>query len=442
MPKPHARSVALKTLLKVEKSRAFPDLILRHDLGLSGLDERDARLATELTYGVIRHRLRLDFVIDTFLREKKKLDTRVRCILRIALYQILFLDRIPQSAAVNEAVKAAGWAKSLVNGLLRRALREMDSVKWPDPETDLAGHLSLEYSHPVWLVERWLGELGAEETARLLAANNQVAPLTLRANTLKTSQGELVRLLGDAGFAARPGRFAPDAVIVESPGRSPGELPGFEEGLFQVQDEGSQAVGLLGAPGKGARVLDCCAGLGTKALHLAQLMEETGSVDALDLYAWKLEALKKDAARLSIGTAATITSDLLEFTPQAGYDLVLLDAPCTGLGTLRRNPDIKWRVHRKDPRRLAGVQMELLASAAAQTRPGGALVYAVCTITHEETAGVIEPFLEGNSGFSLEPASGVLPSAAKELADERGFLRAMPQRHHTDGFFAARLVRK
>ncbi len=441
MPKADARSVALKALLKVEKSRAFPDIILRRDLSLSGLDERDARLATELTYGVIRHRLRLDFVIDTFLREKKKLDTRVRCILRIALYQILFLDRIPKSAAVNEAVKAAGWAKSLVNGLLRRALREMEKVPWPDPGADLASHLSLKYSHPVWLVERWLGELGAEETARLLAANNQVAPLTLRANTLKTSQKELVRLLGDAGFAARPGRFAPDAVIVESPGRSPGELPGFREGLFQIQDEGSQAVGLLGAPERGARVLDCCAGLGTKALHLAMLMEETGSVDALDLYAWKLEALKKDAARLSISSVATMASDLLEFAPQAGYDLVLLDAPCTGLGTLRRNPDIKWRVQRKDPRRLAGVQMELLASAAAQTRPGGALVYAVCTITHEETGGVIDAFLEGNSRFSLEPASRVLPPAAKVLADPRGFLRAMPQRHETDGFFAARLAR-
>lgn len=437
--KTDARSAALKALLKIEKTRSFPDIVLRRDLG--GLDERETRLATELTYGVLRHRLRLDYIIDAFLKEKKRLDKRVRAILRLALYQIFFLHKIPERAAVDEAVKQAGWAKSLVNGLLRAAIRGQDDIEWPDPKADLAGHLALEHSHPVWLVERWLKEFGEGEAAELLEANNRVAPLTLRANTLKTDRDELLRLLLAEGYDAAPGEYGPDAALVASPGRGPGELPGYDRGLFQVQDEASQAVALLAAPQRDSNVLDCCAGLGTKTLHLAALMEETGRVDALDMFGWKLEALRKEAERLGMATVSTITSDLLEFHPDEPYDLVLLDAPCTGLGTLRRNPDIKWRTHRKEPRRLSLVQGELLEKAASLTRPGGALLYSVCTMTREETAGVVGEFLKENKDFSLAPAKDYLPPTAAPLADEEGFLRGLPHRHNTDGFFAARLAR-
>ena len=410
------------------------------------LDGRDRALASALVFGVLRWRSRLEWVLGNFLtKPDRPLDPAVRLILLLGLFQLDFLDKVPDSAAVNEAVNLAkkhapNYAPKLVNAVLRAAVR---AGKRPDPvESSLPQleRLALSEAHPLWLVERWANELSAEETTALLKANNQIAPLSLRVNTAQTSPEALAARLEEAGIEAVKSEYAPEGLLVYGPTGPVTSLPGYSEGLFSVQDEAAQVAGLLARPRPGEIVLDACAGLGGKTLHLAAQSE--GPVFGLDPDGGRLAKALKESRRLGL-PIHLVRGDLRAAPwPEESFDVVLVDAPCSNLGVIRRRPDVKWSKTPDDPARLAELQSSLLAQASKLVKPGGRLVYCVCTTTPEETLGVTDRFWMENIEFGLWPAATFLPESARPLTAPDGVLRAWPHRHGTDGFFAAVFERK
>jgi 16S rRNA (cytosine967-C5)-methyltransferase len=446
------RAMAMHILMQVARRAAFPDVLLdvyfkKHP----ALEARDRAFATELVYGVLRWQGRLDWIIDRYARVvPKRMALPVRVLLRLAAYQLLFLDRVPPAAAVHEAVELAKASQPqhvvrFVNGVLRSIGREREALKTATASGSPAEQLAVRHSYPVWVVERWLRELGVEETEALCHAANQVAPTTIRTNTLKTTPGALATALRESGLSVEPGRFAPEALHLKAVRTDLSSLPEYARGEFQVQDEASQLVARLVDPRPGERVLDACAGMGVKSTHLAQLMGNRGEIVAVDSQGWKLTRLAENARRLQISCLQTVEGDLLTLGKGdrlvGGFDRVLVDAPCTGLGVLRRNPDIKWKVGFKDCWRLHLLQTEFLGVAAELVRPGGVLVYATCTLTPEENESTVQAFVAEHGDFFREDGRAILPPSCEDVVEKDGSLRTWPHRHGVDGFFAARLRR-
>ncbi|OHE18052.1 MAG: 16S rRNA (cytosine(967)-C(5))-methyltransferase [Syntrophobacterales bacterium GWC2_56_13] len=442
------RRLAVEILNRIDEAAAYAEPLL--DAALSGTalaNPHDRGLLTELVYGTLRMRGRLDWIIGQLYRgDAAALETGVRNILRTGLYQLWYTDRIPPFAAVNEAVgiarKTCPAASGLVNALLRTALRKKDAIAWPDMAKSPGKAISVIHSHPRWLVERWLDEFGIDETIAICRANNAVPPLALRVNSLKASREQAVAALAKEGIAAESAPFSADGIILASPAAGLRETASWRDGLIRIQDEASQLIALLLSPEPGESLLDLCAGTGGKTLHLAALMENRGSITAVDLYPDKLRQLQEEAGRLGVTIVETQVADALALpeTFRDAFDRVLLDAPCSGLGTIRRNPEIRWRLAPKDLNNCMQIQKRLLRSAADCVRPGGRLVYSVCTVTPEENEAVIEDLLKNRPDFSLikPPIAGGIPP---ELIDPAGFFRTFPHLHGTDGFFAALLIR-
>ncbi|MCE5241866.1 MAG: 16S rRNA (cytosine(967)-C(5))-methyltransferase RsmB [Syntrophobacteraceae bacterium] len=442
----NARMLAYQILLHLEQKPSQPERLIRAMLDRHrGLEERDRALLTELVYGVLRWRGRLDWHIDALSKiSPKKIDPAVRILLRLALYQILLLDRIPPHAAVNETVKIARATQAphvagFINAVLREAIRREDRWQWPSRESAPDRFLAVTTSHPLWFVQRCLRDFGFEETLGICEANNAVAPLVLRVNTLKTGRSLVLEWLASQGLEAEGSSLLPCAVKAVGIRQDVTKWPIFSEGLVQVQDEASQLVAHLVSPEPGERVLDLCAGFGGKSTHLGILMGNAGEITAVDQSAWKLEQLKENARRQGICIVSPLAADVLELPPETlgSFDRVLLDAPCSGFGTLRRKPDIKWRRSPKDPYRFGMTQRSLLAHAAKFVKKGGVLVYATCTVFSEEDEQVARHFTEDFSEWALERADGFLPESSRGLTDGP-FLRSLPHRHGTDGFFGAR----
>jgi 16S rRNA (cytosine967-C5)-methyltransferase len=441
-----AREAALRALWRVEKDGAFINLALSAVLSGAGLDARDRAFASEIAYGVVARRLTLDWIISLASgRPVEKIDREVLNVLRIGAYQLFFLDRVPAPAACHTAVELVrkGGKRALapfVNGVMRGVLRLGGNLPWPDRSEDEAGYLSLYYSHPRWLVERWLARLGSAETEALLAANNRPAPLTLRANTLKTTPAELLEKLRSAGYRAEPANFAPECIMVPKAGR-PEDLPGHGEGYFQIQGESSMLVSRLLAPLPGERLLDCCSAPGGKTAHLAQLMANRGEITALDLYEHRLRLVEANCRRLGVRIVKTALADARSLDRFAGreFDRVLLDAPCSGFGVIRRKPDLKWRRNERDIAGLAAAQAALLQEAARVT--SGVLVYSTCTNEPEETDRVVASFLSANPDFVSDDPGTLLPEDWRCCAGPHG-IHLFPHTHGVDGFFMARLLRR
>jgi 16S rRNA (cytosine967-C5)-methyltransferase len=443
------RGFAVEILNRIDEAAAYAEPLL--DATLSGMalaNPHDRGLLTELVYGTLRMRGRLDWIIGQLFRgDAATLETGVRNILRTGIYQLWYTDRIPPFAAVNEAVgiarKTCPAASGLVNALLRAALRKQDAIAWPDMAKDPGKAISVIHSHPRWLVERWLDEFGIDETIAICRANNAVPPLALRVNSLKASREQAAAALAQEGLSVEPTAFSPDGLLLVSPAASLRETASWRKGLIRIQDEASQLIARLVAPKPGESLLDLCAGTGGKTLHLAALMENRGNLMAVDHQPEKLRLLREEAGRLGVTIVETQTADAIAVPPETFrgfFDRVLLDAPCSGLGTLRRNPEIRWRLIPKDLNKCIQFQKLLLASAADCVRPGGRLVYSVCTVTPEENEAVIEDLLNGRTDFSLikPPIAGGIPP---EIIDPAGFFRSFPHRHGTDGFFGALLIR-
>jgi 16S rRNA (cytosine967-C5)-methyltransferase len=439
-------------LMQVARRASFPDGLL--DVYFKehpNLDPRDRALGTELVYGVLRWQGRLDWIIDQQLKiDPNKVELPVRLILRLAAYQLLFLDRIPPAAAVNEAVKLAKVSQPqhtvrFVNGVLRTIARKAEGLKSATPEGDPAEKLAVGYAYPVWLVKRWLAELGYKETEDLCAAGNQIPPTTIRVNTLKITPEELAIDLRDLGFSVEAGHMVPEALHLRSVRTDLSSLDQYERGEFQVQDEASQLIAHLTQPQPGERILDGCAGMGAKSTHVAQLMEDQGEIVAVDIQGWKLSRLMSNAQRLQLSCIEPLEADVLDLKPSrrlGSFDRILLDVPCTGLGVLRRNPDIKWTLGPKDFFRLHRMQKEMLLQVAPLLNRGGVLVYATCTLSPEENETTLRTFLDQRHDYYLETVRPYLPPGCANTVDRTGGLKTWPHRHGVDGFFAARLRRR
>jgi 16S rRNA (cytosine967-C5)-methyltransferase len=404
-------------------------------------------LLTFLVYGTLRTRGFLDFLIDSFYRGKPDaMETGIRNILRVALYQSRFAGKIPVYAAVDEAVSTAKQLfpgrEKLVNAILRNTLRGMAGIKVPPIDTDPAGHISVAHSHPRWLVERWIGSFGIEETLELCRADNEIPPISLRVNRLKTTREDMLERLARSGHDVKPALYSPEGIILAKPPASLREMPEVASGFLYVQDEASQLVSRLLAPGRGERVLDLCAGSGGKTTHLATLMENEGEIVAADVLAGKLTALESAAKRWGITTVKTTVVDAsvaADMAALGSFDRILVDAPCSGLGTLRRNPEIRWHLTGQKLGEFPPLQKRILANASACVRKGGLLLYSTCSVMPEENEGVVEAFLAGNPDFAVVGKPATVPV---EVLDGQGFLRTFPHRHGTDGFFGALLVRR
>ncbi len=456
-----ARRVALKVLRDIDEGGAFANLALDEALESSSLSPADRHLATELCYGVTRWRGRLDWILDQLSsRPVRDLPAFIRNILRMGLYQLFYLGRIPERAAVSESV-ALAWefghrgTVGLVNAVLREAGRRGRDVPLPPAGSDPVRRLAVEYSHPEWLVSRWLGRYGPERTIALLAADNEAAPVSLRCNLLRTTREGLIERLEAEGAKAAEGRLFPEAVTFGG-GRPLRELAAYEAGLFSVQDESSMAAARAVRPEPGWLVVDACAGVGGKATHLAELMGDRGRIVAVDLFEHKLRLLGRSAVRLGLACIETRRLDArtLPGSDLAGAaDAVLVDAPCSGLGVLRRRPDLRWRVAEQDLDTLRQLQAEILAAASACVKPGGVLVYATCTLEPEENEDTVEGFLRSNlefdasdalaaSGLSPEPSGEptVLPGPGEPGRPGRS-LAILPRSGGPDGFYVCRLTR-
>lgn len=445
-----ARELAADILNRVEEDKSYVNLLLTAKLGQ--LDNPpDRRLTTSLVNGVIKHRLTLEYALRQHMRTGlSALPREIRQILRLGAFQLLFMDRIPAAVSVHESVeqakKAQGKYAGLVNGVLRHVGDRGWDLPWPDQRREPVRYLSVRYSHPEWLVTRWYRRWGLAETEALCRLNNEPAPAWIRTNTLKISRPELLVRLREEGVTAEPGERTPESLVIRDYG-SIDQLPGFRAGLFTVQDESSQLAAHLVAPQAGDYVLDACSAPGGKTTHLAQLMGNLGHITAYDVHPHKLELIEDLAARLGITIIETRTGDARELPGLAPgtQDRVLVDAPCSGLGVLRRKADARWRKEERDITELPKLQLAILGRAAAMVRPGGVLVYSTCTIEPEENFEVLKAFRAGHPEFKPVDISEGLPFRLEDERDSRqaqkGMLQLLPQRHGTDGFFLAELRR-
>jgi 16S rRNA (cytosine967-C5)-methyltransferase len=440
-PISQARYEALRILVRVEQDRAFADIALEHALDRASLDARDAALCAEIVYGTLRWQRFLDWRLGPHLRRPlAKLDPWVRALLRLTAYQVLLLDRVPAWAAVSEAVSLARLkARSpgppeFVNAVLRSLSRPGEPPPLPD---DPVRALGIRWAFPDWLAARWIKRLGLDETQALMAALDERPPLTIRVTALRISREALAaRLREEERVEARPTALAPEGLVVDR--GAVGRWAAFSEGLFTVQDEASMLVARLLDPQPGESIADCCAAPGTKATHLAELMQNRGRVVGMDPQANRLKLLEAAAARLDLGIIESHVGSVITLATRwpAAFDRALVDAPCSNLGVLRRNPEVKWRRSEADIRRLQQKQRDILDAAAGLVRPGGWLVYATCSLEPEENEGVTGPFLEAHPEWRIDA-----PADFPVAPEASGAIRLWPHRHGTDGFTAIRLRR-
>ncbi len=437
------RRAAIQILRRVDQEGAFADVLLGHQL--DAFSAADRRLLTRLVLGTIAWQGRLDYELERLAgRPPGDLDPAVLAILRLGLLQLRLLDRVPPHAAVDTAVEIAKEhprtrsAAGLINAVLRKA--SSSAVEMPARARDEAAYLAIAGSHPRWLVERFIAWFGIEQAERLMAAHNDAAPNAIRLNLARGSREELLARLRAAGFLfVEDGGLPETAFLASAVGLGAGA---GVEGLYYPQSEASQWIAHLLAPAPGAVVVDCAAAPGGKASHLAELIGAGGRVLALDLNPRGLERARTLAQALGHRNLDFVCADLTGPLPlgDARFDFVLLDAPCTGLGTLREHPEIRWRLKPGDPARMAALQLAMLAQSARLVRPGGAMVYSVCSLAPEEGSGAVRDFLATHRDFALDRAPRVPPPIARELRED-GTLVTRPDLGGRDGFFAARMIR-
>ncbi|MEW6183700.1 MAG: 16S rRNA (cytosine(967)-C(5))-methyltransferase RsmB [Bacillota bacterium] len=444
-----ARELAVRALHAAETNDAYANIAVGGIMEKYRPEGPERALLTELCYGTLRRLNTIDWILNKYV--KKPLGEQnawVRNILRTAVYQILYLERIPEAAACNEAVnlgkKYSPRQAGFINAVLRHVVREKGNTHFPELNDDPVEHIALTYSHPPWLVELWLKELGIEKTIRACKADNLPPAVTIRTNLLHTSREALLESLqNEEGLTVTPTSYAPEGISVQG-FKSISSLESFRKGLFFVQDESSMLAAHALSPSPGALVLDACGAPGGKATHIAELMGDTGRIITADTHAHRLALVTDNYRRLRINSIDTLLCDARELQERfkGTADFVLVDAPCSGLGVLRRKPDIRWRKVPDDIPRIAALQKDILQCAAACVRPQGVLVYSTCTISDRENLSQITDFSAQNPDFILED---LRPFLSAELDTDgtlsEGYVQIMPYQW-MDGFFIARLRRK
>ncbi|MCK4403618.1 MAG: 16S rRNA (cytosine(967)-C(5))-methyltransferase RsmB [candidate division Zixibacteria bacterium] len=434
------REIAIKILHDVEVNDTFTHqsiLSFSKNLYLSSLDRRFLR---ELVHGTIKMRRRLDFVLGLFLEKKLEgLTPMIRNILRMGVYQIDFLTKVPESAAVDESVKLAKkfghkGTVALVNAVLRSYLRDKSQVSFPSWEKDKVENISLFYSFPSWVVEGWLGIFGEEQTIKLCQAFNKRPRLCCRMNSLKIDHKGLEEIFKREKIKFKPSKFLKGFYSIESKVDLDRFVP-LQKGLIYFQDESAGFPVMLLDPQPGDYIVDLCAAPGGKSTFIAERMSDQGLVLAVDISAKKLNMVRENCQRLGVRSVALCCADAKDFSCHP-VDKILIDAPCSALGTLGRNPDARWRKQKEDPSRLQKLQLEILSNAAELLKDGGILVYSTCTITPEENEQVIEKFLEQRKDFRVAEGSHFVDFG---VVDQNGMVRTLPHVHKMDGSFACRL---
>ncbi|GKV67750.1 ribosomal RNA small subunit methyltransferase B [Sporosarcina sp. NCCP-2716] len=438
--KGNVRDAALSILLEVSRNQAYSNLLLTRTIDTYGIKSQDKGLLTTLAYGTLQHRLTLDYYLEPFI--KGKLDDWVRELLRLSLYQIVYLTKIPPHAAVNEAVEIAkrrghkGTA-SLVNGVLRSVLRQ--GVRSIEEETDEIKKIALETSHPEWLIRRWIDQYGMIDTREMAIANNIPPINTARVNTVQTSVEKALHQLKSEGAKVEIGKVVPEAIYCHS-----GNIAStytYTKGWLTVQDESSMLPVYALDVQPGMKVLDMCAAPGGKTTQIAEHLADTGEVHAHDLHDHKLALIEENADRLGLKSIWTSSGDSRElgdeYEPET-FDRILVDAPCSGLGVIRRKPEIKYNKTEADVESLSEIQAQLLETAWTLVKPGGKIVYSTCTVDKTENDGVVLNFLEKHPEAVKE-----VPEFFREagLSTPNGMLQVLPQHFGSDGFFAAAIVK-
>jgi 16S rRNA (cytosine967-C5)-methyltransferase len=437
------RGTAVKILNRIERSDSYLDKLLDAELRSEDMNELDKGLMNEIVTGVIRWKMKLDWVLTGFFHGNfTKAETNIKNALRVALYQIQFLDRVPHSAAVNEAVEfikrlRGQKAADLVNAILRNIIRNIDNIRYPDPEEDKIRNLAVVESHPVWMTKRWVERYGYEDTKRMMEANNSIPDLALRVNRLKVDFNYFLSLLEKHQLQYTRSQYLDYFVRVQHmAGIGSSEL--FQQGYFSVQDESAGLPVLLLDPKPGERVIDLCSAPGGKTTFIGELMKNIGEIIAVDRYETRLHLVKNSCQRLGITIVHLVADDgaTIDIPPA---DKVLVDAPCSGLGVLSKKPDAKWQRDADDIPKLVTLQKSLMENAAILVKPGGVLVYSTCTIEPDENIGLVKEFLERHSEFSIESGSN---SIHKDLIGNLGHVETFRHKHGMDGSFSVRLRKK
>ncbi len=434
------RESALKILFKIEYEGAYSNLALKD--GLANLCSADKALATRLVYGCVSMKITLDYIISLYSTTKlSKLSKSVALILRMGIYQIIFMDKIPESAAVNESVKLATKyeykSKGFVNAVLRRVCAEKDSIEYPKDEID---NLRTKYSFPKKLCEEFVQKFGYDFAKDLIKSLIEEPKTVIRTNSLKTDRDSLLKKLEGSGACASSLDCLPHSITIS--GASVGELSEFKEGLFTVQDTAAQLACLVLGAKPGDNVMDMCAAPGGKTTYLAELMQNQGNILAFDVHPHKVDLIDNAASRLGIDIirACTFDSTLYKNSFDCTQDKILADVPCSGLGIIRRKPEIKWK--REDKSELSKIQYNILENAIRYLAPGGELVYSTCTILPEENEDIIRRALDEYSFMEPVDITDALPPAFKKPGAKDGYITLYPHTDFTDGFFICKLRKK
>jgi 16S rRNA (cytosine967-C5)-methyltransferase len=426
---------------------AYPDLALKSTLKKNPhISSLDIALLTELVYGVIRWLGKLDYIIG-LLVDKKIKKREVLNILRIGLYQLLFLDSVPDYAAISEAVNIAKTLygqviAGFVNAILRELSRNRNNLHYPAKEKSPISYIATNYSFPKWLVEKWVDEFSLDYTEKLCHTLNHIPFLTVRANALKITREDLILRLRNRSIEVTPTKYSPTGVTLLT-NHDPAAIPEFDSGLFTVQDEGAQLISYLLDPKPGEKILDACSAPGGKSTHIAELMQNQGEVIACDINHSRLKLVDSQSRKLGIEIVKTIGGDVsnevfLNENHKDEFDKILVDAPCSGLGTIRRNPDAKWKKSWGNILELSEIQFKILSQVSRRLKTDGIIVYAVCTLMPEENEKVSERFLEMNPGFKIDLRIKSIPWIKADFLNENGLFISDPVRHNMDAFFAVR----
>jgi len=437
------RRLAVRIVDRVFRTGSYADILLDSVFRKNPVSEPDRALATELVYGTLRWWKFLDWVLGRVYRgEWEKVPEPVRRNCEIALYQILFLDRVPAYAAVDEAVEMAGeiqggrW-KAAVNAVLRTLIRRPELCRVPDEAGNGAERLSIIHSHPTWLVEKWIERFGEDRAESICRADNEKPGISLRINRLRSDRTAVVEELEERGIPSEPSRYLDEFISIRKAG-DPSAFEGFRQGRFTVQDVSAGLVAHLLDPHPGESILDVAAAPGGKTTAVAELSGDRAVITARDIHAGRLRLVGENTARLGLLSVHTEAGDGRNAgkPPEARFDKVLVDAPCSGLGTLRRRPELKWRRKPEDIPALAATQTSLLEAAAGSLKPGGILVYSTCTVLEEENRCIVDAFLAAHGEFEVEDAGRFVPA---DCVSPSGAVETWPDTHGSDGSFAVRM---
>ena len=446
MSKHNVRETALDILVSIEKNQSYSNLLLNKMIEKNNIKGKDIGLLTEMVYGSIQQRDLLDFYVEPFLKNKKKIELWVSILIRLSVYQMLFLDRVPERAIFFEAVEIAKkrghkGISSMVNGVLRTIQRE--GVPSLNEILDPTKRLAIETSHPEWLVKRWVEQLGYEETKKMCEINLKPPVQTARVNISRTTVDELLHQLENDGYSVSKGDLSLDSIKSTS-----GNLvhsTAFKQGLLTIQDESSMLVARALGVSINEKVLDSCAAPGGKTTHIAELLNNTGQVISLDLHEHKVRLIDQQVERLQLSNVTTKALDsrkVKEHFVEESFDKILVDAPCSGFGVIRRKPDIKFAKKESDIENLAKIQLSILQAVSPLLKKGGILVYSTCTIDREENTDIIEKFLSENKDFSYDHSiKERLPERVQPYIED-GQIQIYPQYFETDGFYIASLKKQ